>query len=1202
MNFTESQKNAIDVRDCSLIISAGAGSGKTAVLTERILERICDENDNCNIDDFLIVTFTNAAAKELSDRIRKKLTERAESEPGNKKILNNIALLPLAKISTINSFCYELCRNNFQKIGLSASVRIADEAEMALIRDRIVNELVDDLFEEQGDDEAFLTAYEIFSSAKNDRGFTEVIGDIDRRLRCLVNPEGFCSDTLSMYEEITECSEFFDTRMGKVLRERTRKDAEKAISVFEKLCLECGKYPALVDKYLPSIECELELARNVLYALDKGYESVKAVYESAEKVAFKAIRGFEDVRLQTLIKEAKSKASGNLRDMLEKRFSCSSELLKLAAKDTMGVLSKLFDIVFEFQKRVDEKKKSLCVVEFSDCERYALALLVESEEPFTSTPLAKQLSERFKEVYIDEYQDVNPLQDMIFRAISRRTPGGEEYSRFMVGDIKQSIYRFRGASSDIFMHYRDVFSDADTDAPSRRIFMSDNFRCSSAVIDFTNLIFEKLMSGYFLEGDKLIHSRIENKLVTHKVKYLAYDYDKDEAGGLASPELEAAIIAREIKKIVNNPEYTDSDGKMYSLSDVAVLTSTSAPLKVYESVFSSFGIACRSSTGESFYGKKEILLCLNILNAIDNPERDIYLAGFMRSFAGGFSDDELAIIKKKNTKMPLYRSLTLYAKEGEDEALCEKCGEFLEKLSQYRLYSRGKSAHKLIWKLFCDMDLLNKCSSDTFTKDKKGTRRNLLKLYQMAMDFSSTSFKGAGAFIEYINGSMEKDDIKSEREMSGEKVSLMTIHASKGLEFPVCFVSDLGKKFNTSEESARFVFSERVGAALTLCDTAFTHSVSSDTGMIKYSTPYRAFIAEDIDEQLIDEEIRVLYVALTRARDILYMTGKFTKKLDKAMTDAIVCDYMNDYSSCSSFFTFLLASLAKENALSPLYDAAEIDFCPEKHESDDVLECFYISCKEAAEEYERQSGRIVSDDEEYETEEIDEALLASLKRAAFDIPDIPDIPSKITVSQLKIGLLDDEMITSDEVTKITEEKEEPLPKFVKGAAEPTSAEKGTAMHMFMQFCDFSLCENNGCEGEADRLFEEGFIDRTQRDILDINKLDRFFASDFFKRIKKSKNVYREQRFNLYIDSFGTAQSGDILVQGVIDLFFENDDGTYTLVDFKTDRVFGDDAGDILVERHKDQLMYYKKAVEEITECEVKNTYIYSFSLMKAIEL
>lgn len=1211
MDFTSSQKSAIDERDCSLIISAGAGSGKTAVLTERILSRICDENDECNINDFLIVTFTNAAAKELSDRIRKKLTERAEKDGANKKIVRNIALLPLAKISTINSFCYELVRENFQKLSLSATVRIADESEMAVIRERTINEILDEYFEKQGDNGAFITAFEIFSSAKNDNGFVKVLLELSKKLKSLADPYAFCERTLEEYDKIAKSEEFFDTSFGKRVKERTLFRAKEVRGVLEKLIFECSKYPPLVKSYLPALECEMGFVREVETACEKGYECIKRVSENTEKVSLKAVRNFEDVYVCDLVKNGKNEICKDFRNEISSLYSCSEEQIRLAAEDTYAVLEKLFEIVTVFDARVDEKKRQLSIIEFSDAERYTLSLLTESISPFKVTPLAKKLRENYREVYIDEYQDVSPLQDMIFKAISRHTDNGEECSRFMVGDVKQSIYRFRGASSDIFMSYRDAFSDLDDEkAPKKRIFMSDNFRCSQSVIGLTNILFERLMGEYYTEGDRLNFARIEKEEVREKCELCLFSYDKGEDNGADKIEIEGAIICDKIKKIVNNPNCTDSDGKMYSYGDVGILARSKASLKVFESILYSCGIPVVSDVGESFYDKKEIILCLNILNSIDNPERDIYLAGFMRSFAGGFSDDELAIIKKHYRNMSLYRSVVNFSESKNEKylSLCEKCARFVEKLREFRLYSRGKSADKLVWKIYTDMDLLNRCCSELFGNDKKGTRKNLLKLYSMARDFSKTSFRGAGAFIEYVNGSLQNSDVKSERDSLKNGVRLMTIHASKGLEFPVCFVADLARKFNKDDESAKLVFSEKSGCAISLCDTEYIKSATSATSLVTVNTPFRGAVSDGIDKELVDEEIRILYVALTRARDRLIMTGSFSKKTENAMKDALADGTFNNYSNCTSYLSFILACIANDRISSVYYDAASYDFLPTGTDFGKYLECDYMSGKMALECYERTAVQnSIMEHERSCGDEFDGKMLSELEKVSnVDLSCSNTVPSKITVSQLKKGLIDEESLSVLTKSKVITDREEPIPSFVSGKLSADGAERGTAIHMFMQFCDFSACENTDCRAEAKRLCDNGFITGRQAEIIDYEKLSQFFKSDFYLMIKKSKKIYREQRFNLWIQAFDDekklAFADGVLVQGVVDIFFENDDGTYSVADFKTDRVFGDGAEKTLISRHARQLSYYKRAIEEITGEKVKNVYIFSFSLMREIPI
>ncbi len=1219
MNFTPNQQSAIDARNCSLIISAGAGSGKTAVLTQRIISRIIDENDDCDITDFLIVTFTIAAAKEMSNRIREKLSEYAAKNPSNKKILRNLALLPLAKISTISSFCYDIVKSNFHLLGISPSVRIGDDAEMQVLKNEIMNETIDAFFDEYGDDADFLTAYEIFSYAKNDDNFVETLLFLDERLVNTTDREAYCQTVLDRYSEITPSKEYFDTYFGKLLRDDLKSLAEKFISTVERLSEKCLEHDLVAEKYRPILHEDLDFARNVLLLADGKYENLRSYVLGYQKVTFSSAKfpkDFDGITLKDFIKDTRNGVLGDFLEYLKENLSCDSQKLAIAADDSRRVISVLFSLCNDFQRRLDEKKQYLSMMEFSDAEKYALKLLVKSVEPFCVTPLALQTRNEFKEIYIDEYQDVNPLQDMIFRAISREDDGGNERGRFMVGDLKQSIYRFRGASADIFMSYRDSFSDTDKEpnASSRRIFMSNNFRCSKNVIDFTNFVFRRLMGKYYLGGDELIFSRVESIPSKEKVKLLTYRYDEETGRGLTADELEAAIICRQILEYTNNPKYTNPDGKTYSIKDVAVLAKNKDVLRVYESVFALFGIPVSSGVGEDFYAKKEIVLCLDMLHSIDNPEKEIYLAGFMRSFAGGFTDDELTLIKMHRRYSKLYRAVISYGENCKDEnpALAEKCTRFVERLREYRKFARGKSASLLLWKLYTDYDLPGMCSDKRFTYDGVGARKNLMKLYQIAGDFSSTGFRGVGAFISYINGAMKKAQVKSERELAGESVTLMTIHGSKGLEFPICFVSDLCHGFNMMDATKRLVYSEKFGVAVKLRDTEGVKSVSTSSASISIETPFRRMFSERIKHEIHDEHTRLLYVALTRARDILVLTSGFSKAPAKVLGESAVADYTRDYTG-TSFCEMLLSSIGTQKALFPIYNAVGAECSCTADDVTDILDCEYVSCKDAADLYEKFVSEAEKKDNPYaDSDKVDGEFLDKITRLGsfeYEDADICTLPSKLTVSKLKTGLLDEEDEKQEAAAEIFIDKSEPVPLFVSGEKKADRAEIGTAMHLFMQFCDFENCEKNGCENEAKRLTDMGFIDERQKDLLDYEKLSGFFNGSLYKAIKQSGEVYREQRFNLEVSAFDVGQKAaqrvqgkDILVQGVIDLFFRNPDGSYTVLDFKTDRVSGKDAEETLIERHRQQLIYYSRAVEEMTGEKVSSIIIYSFALMKGIEI
>ncbi len=1205
MNFTENQQNAIKVRGCSLIISAGAGSGKTAVLTERILERVCDENDDCNINDFLIVTFSRMAAKELNDRIRKKLSERAAEQPHNQKIVRNLALMPLANIMTIDSFCYQIVRQNFQKKGISASVRIADTAEIEVIREKIMNEVIDGYFESPEKDEMFFAAYEIFADSKKDEGFIQTLLSLEWKLSNITDRDGFCKRIIKGYRDVADGADLFSTEFGRRIADYIKDEADKTMSAMQNAMDACAKYEILLNKYYPVIEDCFEFARSVYYAANESYEKTYGIVNEYVKPTFRGKnipQTFEEPCLKIGIHGAKSIAFDGFVKEIKGLCCCDSDLLKLAADDTGRVLDKIFEIVDRFKDVLDKRKKELGIIEFSDAERYALELLVESFEPFKVTELAKELSDSFEEIYIDEYQDVNPLQDMIFRAVAKNRASDGECNRFMVGDIKQSIYRFRGARSEIFMSYRDSFEDVKSPSgKAKRIFMGDNFRCSKSVIDLTNNIFRKLMGKFYGDGDALTFSRTEKVEIKHKVKLVGFRHDSEICEGASTSEIEAAIICDKIKEIVNNPKYTSSDGKAFTYSDIGILAHDKNTLAIYEGVLNDCGIPSFCNSGESFYAKKEVLLCINLLNAIDNPERDIYLAGFMRSFAGEFTDDELAIIKNTFKSMSLYRAVINYSEKGEDTALCEKCRNFIEKIRSWRTYSRGKGADKLIWKLYSDTDMLNFCASSSFTNDPKGARKNLMKLYQMARDFSKTSFRGTGAFLEYVNSTMNsKNKVKAERVLTGDCVSLMTVHASKGLEFPVCFVTGLSKKFNKTDEREKLVFTESAGIGLKLCDTEGIKCTDSGTGLVNIETPYRKFAANVTGKELGEEEIRVLYVALTRARDMLFLTSSFPKNVEGTIEDALAYSMSKRFDMCNNYFSMIVSSLIGESALAPFFEAAGKSMICTDYEAERYLECEYIDARFAKEIYDRVTCTKDVREETHNDCGIDEELFKELCAIGAFRPKAASLPSKVTVSRLKKGLIDEEaLVNAAEKEALPEEKQ--IPRFIIGEKEADGAEKGTALHMFMQFCDFDLSQQN-INAEAERLTKEGFIDERQRSLLDTAKLEEFFTSDFYRQIRNSGKIYREQRFNLGVDVFDDSLSDEVLVQGVIDLFYENSDGTYTVVDFKTDRVFGDGAEETLIERHKEQLMYYKRAVEEMTGMPVSKTVIYSFSLMKGIEI
>lgn len=1216
MQFTASQQNAIDTKDCSLLVSAGAGSGKTAVLTERIISRLCDPEENVVITDFLIVTFTKAAAGELSDRIRKKLSERARQNPSNKKILNNLALLPLAKISTINSFCYELVRKNFQKLGLLPTVRIADDTEIDVLKNKIINQVLDEAFETS--DDSFLAAYEIFAGAKNDVSFVETLLELDKNLSKLTDRKKYQSDVLSMYEKACDNENLFATSLGAIIKNISINTVATALENLTKLSeFAASTHPDLKQKYTPGIDEDADNARLLLNALEtKSYTECRDIVLSYQLSKISTLKNFDNPELAKSIREFRIAVVDTIRKGLVPLYSADQKTICACAKDCKRIIEQLFLLTDTFLEKFSAQKKLLGIIDFNDAEHLTLSLVTNSLNPFVPSDLAKQLSNTYKEIYIDEYQDVNELQDAIFRAICPKDKDGNENARFLVGDIKQSIYRFRSARPDIFRNYRDTFKLAtpEQDNYGRKIFMQDNFRSSDAVINLSNVLFKKLMGCDYQDGDVLIHSRIEDdKFKAPKCIFSICNATKDDTDFENAEQTEAYLIADKIKNLVNNPNELKSNGQPFTYSDICILTRSKSALDVYESVFSSLGIPVFGDAGESFYGKKEILFMLCLLNSLDNPQRDIYLAGFMRSVVGTFTDDELAIIKQKNKRCSLFTSVSKYADNKDndcDERLSNKCKTFLEKLSYYRKLSRGTDIAKLIWLLYSDFDLLNVCASKSFGKADQNEyelrRKNLLKLYDISREFIKTSFKGLSDFIDYLDGAISKSDEKSDKILDGNYVTLMSIHRSKGLEFPVCFVSDLARRFNKSDESKKLIFSDKHSIGIKLRDVPGLESQKSGTGNVVINTPFRSGLSEIEAKYALEEEIRILYVAITRARDRLYLTSCYKGDFAKLFAKCFMYGKFDCFSECNDYLTMLLSCVCTDICAKPFADKAGAFFESTDSALSNDLECEIFSVGELnnkASEYLLENG--CQENENSSQYKIDAELLQKVENEfSFEYPNknLCDIPSKLTVSQLKKGLIDDEQLALVSPKR----NYQTVPSFISDE-QNTGARTGTAMHMFMQFASFDNCLENGSGAEADRLLSLGFIDRNQRELINENSLDEFFKTDFFKQIHSSAKVYREMRFNLCVDASEmskTIQKGtsDILVQGVIDLFYENNDGTMTVVDFKTDKVSPSDGELTLLERHSDQLFYYCRAVEQITGKKVSGAYLYSFYLKKPIEV
>jgi len=1191
--WTDGQLSAINARGCDLLVSAGAGSGKTAVLTERIIRRLTDENSPCEISRMLVVTYTKAAAGELKERIAKAITEALALQPKNRRLARQITALDRAKISTIHSFCLDILKEN-QSADLPSSFRIADAAEIALLRKSIMDELIEDCYSGKatgGDIAGFEEFADNFVGNKDDEALAQVFLGIETKLSSFAEHIDFIT---ASENELRTVTDFSNSRFAKEIFDLIKGKFTLYRDTIAPAMPELTDNPKLAKAYLPAFKADIEYCDRVLAAVDSGsYEKLTEAMNGYNKIGLTNPGKVEFTKEVLDAKGARKDFTDDAEKLTKKLFSLTSEKLIGNCKKTADMLCKLHRILEMFLDRFAEEKRTRGIVDFGDLERMAYRLLIKDGKP---TDTAKAISERFDEIYIDEYQDVNSVQDAIFAAVSNGR------NRFMVGDIKQSIYGFRGAEPHIFSDYRNRFGKVEgrTENDGRAVFLQNNFRCDDTVIKFSNLVSECLFTGGrgdipFLSEDKLIHSKEGEEsgepckvVLIESSPAAAPDDEEEYTDSIAASEVE--YIADEAARLLKNGK--KNDGTPIRPGDIAILMlSPKAAADTFGEAFARRGIPFHNSGATGFFENSEVLLALCLMNIIDNPTRDIYLAGALRSPIFGFTLSELIGIRRSKKQGALYDALRHYS----ENTHCKKCAEFLETLDKWRSKAIGMPVDRLLWYIYTETDLM----ALVYDKDSAVRRANLMLLYEYARRFEASSFKGLYNFIRYVSDIIEEKAQIEGAAVSSEDsdaVQLMTIHHSKGLEYPICFIAGTGKKFNDKELSNNIIIERSLGIATKLSDT---------TGFARYDTPIRQALVKRLADSQLEEEMRVLYVAMTRARERLYITGevkKAQKLLDTCSDDA---ERLSRYVIMRNvgFMRWILTALEHYKLTHDDKPPVTVEIVNGALEDTDT---------DISDEKE-VCGTVVSD----------ELRLLVMERMGFVYPKAAasKLPAKLSVSKLVPTLLDEDAAELDTDTK-PYRFEEKRPKFLDSTADaPTGAERGTATHLFMQFCDYSRFKEFSTDiaatvkDEALRLANSRYFTPRMASLVNTEQLAAFFEGDTFAEICAAKKVWREHRFNVRLPASDFTENTElaealkdetVLVQGVIDCFYENPDGTVTLIDYKTDYVprgmQTDEAKAMLLDRHRMQLLYYKGALEKISAKKVARVAIYSFALGCEIEV
>ncbi len=1191
--WTAAQSAAMNERERTLLVCAAAGSGKTAVLTERIIRSLTDKENPADISRLLVVTFTRAAAGELRQRISKALSAALALDPANSHLSKQLMLLGGASISTIDSFYADIVKKHFQEAGMPASFRMADENELLSLRRELMNAVVDDMHSTHPD---FSLVSDVFCDIRKESALTDTLLEIAKTLQrypagcelLLHSAQRMEQDILSPLQ--TPWGEVMATEIGTLAKEGQALFA-KALDVMEKE----QEHTKILRKYGARYTEQLERCRTVLEELEGSHYAA----------LLHALTAPFCTRVSSV---SMPEHSDTLRDLLElcERYlekwkknvpvlaAFSQEEIAQSATRSAALLRLIYQAVSRFEKEYQAQKLLREVAEFSDVSRAAYRLLVAKDG--SPTALAKEIAAGFDAVYIDEYQDVDAMQDATFRAISTPT------NRFMVGDIKQSIYRFRGAQPAVFTSYRRTFpalQDAKS-SPNATVFMSDCFRCDRSIIRFSNAVSGTLFAsaaqsiGYTAEDDlrfskALPHEGYESPKC--RVVLMERNGEKTPKGEVHPAEV--IWIANEISRLLSGEK--KADGTPITPGDIAVLVRSSAISAPLAKQLAARGIPCSDSAQQSFFENPDVLCVYALLAALDNPLRDVYFAAALRSPFFGFSLEDLVHIRKASERsLSLYESVLAACEQNENEALGHKLNAFLSKFTRWRDKARTLPVDRLLRYLYRESAILSLASQGELAKGAGNTRRaNLQRLYEYARTFEASGFKGLYQFVQYVDGIMENEVKMPAPEGAANAVSIITIHHSKGLEFPVCFVAGTASRMSTKDLEPTLLLDEHLGAALRLPNAG---------PFSRANTFFREAVARSISRQNTEEEMRVLYVAMTRARERLYVTANpqsgTAPLLKRARLAATYAQGAFLTAKGPSYIEWVLTALMR----TQYEEFAEIEIVNQ----DDLSQPVAISDVPGA----------------------DDSVNTATLRERFDFTypyrHLTRLPAKLSVSRLSPGVLDvydtdgvsPQAIQGEDAERLLHTFER-IPQFGTENTEELAAARGTATHEFLQFCDFARAERQGVEAELEHLIAKRFLSPKAASLVRKDELERFFQSDFYRSLSHATQLHRETRFHLFLPAAEFTKDKDfaaelsqeqLAVQGVIDLFYYDAEGKLVLCDYKTDRLSTQErkdpalAADMLLRRHGNQLRYYAKALEEICGRYPDRILIYSVPLGEALSL
>lgn len=1238
MAWTKAQQKVIDTRNKDLLVSAAAGSGKTAVLVERIISMISEGDKPIDIDRLLVVTFTNAAATEMRDRIGLSIEKKLLEEPDNAHLQKQVSLLQSAHITTIHSFCLNVIRNYFHRIDLDPSFKIGDESEVTLMKSDVVSHVLEAWYEEERPD--FHKFIESYSYSKSDDPIEDLILKMysfamsspwpDKWIE--VAGDAFKLDSI----EAMNSTKWMDDLLYYV------KTVVGDLIVKNQMTIDLCNGPAGPTAYLTALLSDRELleAINKASTYEDFYQALADI--SYARLSSKREEGV-DPDIKERVKAIRDEIKKAIKDLVNQFFYQTPEEMVIDIAAVANVMDVLFELTSDFMKGFAHKKEEKNIIDFNDIEHFALRILVEENEGrVVPTEAALELSEQFVEILIDEYQDSNLVQETILKSISRERNG--EPNRFMVGDVKQSIYKFRLAMPELFMEKYKSYSTEDTLENGeknlyQRIDLDKNFRSRKIVLDFVNIIFEQIMQESVggvaydekaalsygelydkydkeLGAEEVISDRVELLLVSDEAREEDVNFIDEESSDIENwgvdedsedeilytkKEMEALVIARRIKELVNSDtgiSVYDKKLKKYrkaSYKDIVILLrSMSGWSEVFVNTLVREGISAYADTGTGYFQTVEIMNILNYLRIIDNPRQDIPLTGVLYSPIVGISTRQLSKIRAFDKNSNMYAAIMSYATDGDDEDIKTALTNFLEQLNGFRSMVNHTPIHELL------SQVLSQTGYSYYVSAMPGGERrkaNIDMLVSKAVHFEKGSYSGLFHFIRYIEKLHKYEVDFGEASTSGEQddtVRIMSIHKSKGLEFPIVFVSAMSKQFNMQDVRSNIILHNELGVGPDYIDVE---------NRSKVATLLKKLIQKKVQIENLGEELRVLYVALTRAKEKLIMTG-YLKSTD--------VDLKKDFTffeliSAKSYLDLVLPAML--NRVESMGDSnRDSNVIMDNYMKIEVINKDSLIMEEVSKQVfinkDREVLETIMPGKIYDKElknEIDRRL-----EYQYPYANESNLRVKMSVSELKrLGQFIDEEDSLILYPDIISDFTPTVPEFIsKKEKDISGADKGTLYHKVLKLLDLSKISNKeDVNKQISAMVSDNKIEESQINLLNLEYIYKFINSNTAKRMAKAQldnKLYKEQQFVIGIKAKEVGYDVDsdelVLIQGIMDAFFV-EDNQLVLVDYKSDWVRDEQT---LIERYKVQLDYYQKALEQIFKKEVKERIIYSLTLGREI--